>query len=356
MKRDARDLARPIVRSLVAYDEEAAKGGLNLMNNANLWGANPALAKALARARPDAYWDYPENTSRALCEALARKHGLAPDQFLVGNGSNELIDVLLRTFLDPGEVALMHAPIFGMIPHYARLAGARVETVPLKRDFALDVSALAESARTAKVTFLCRPNNPTGNAFPRREVETVMAAAGGLVVIDEAYAEFASSHFLDDAASRPNLVILRTFSKAYGLAGLRVGYAVGAPAAIHEMVKVRGPFRLNQFSELAATMALDEPAWLASVVDGVRTERARLSRALAGLGFEVYPSEANFILVRPPVAAPALSAALRQRNVWVRDYQGSLAAFLRITVGPPTATERFLAALAEVLPKLEGAE
>ncbi|HVL48067.1 MAG TPA: histidinol-phosphate transaminase [Candidatus Thermoplasmatota archaeon] len=349
MTKGPADLARAVVRATEAYEEEAPKGGLNLMNNANLWGANPAIAKAIARLRPDAFWDYPDNASGTLRRALARHHEVDPASIVLGNGSNEMIDALARAFVEDGETVAHHAPIFSMIPTFARLAGAKTVAVPLGPRFALDAPALARAAQGAKVTFVCRPNNPTGNAFPRPEVERVVSAAGGLVVVDEAYAEFGPSSFLPEVARNPRLVVLRTFSKAYGLAGFRVGYAVAHPDVAREIAKVRGPFKLNTASELVAAMALEERAWVENVVEGVRVERARLSRALADLKFDVFPSDANFVLVKPPVDAHGLAAALRERGVYVRDFAGPLAAYLRVTVAPPAASERLLAALREIL-------
>lgn len=352
-------LARRAIAGLTPYAEEAGAGALNLMNNANLFGANPALAKALAKSRGDSFWDYPSLTSvglrRALAEHLAVP-GVTEDMIVTGNGSNELIDGTLRAFVDPGERVAYHPPTFSMLPVFMRMNAAHAVAVPLagpEDGFALDADLLAQAR--AKVTFVVRPNNPTGNAFPRRDVARVIENAEGLVVVDEAYVDFTEgTSFVADVPRHENLIVLRTLSKAFGLAGLRVGYAVAHPTVARELAKARGPFKLNAFSEHAATLALKERDYVASVASAVKSERPRLARLLQEEGFRVYPSETNFLLVRPPLAdggAEALAAALARRGVFVRDFRGDLAQYLRVTIGPPSVTSRFLTALREAMPE-----
>lgn len=346
--------ARPEVRKLHAYEEEAG-GGLNLMANTNLFGPNPAVESALVRMRGDRFSEYPTLTSASLRAAVGKKLDVAPECIVTGNGSNDLIDVLCRTFLSPGERVAYHWPCFSMIPVFLRLNHGSPASVPLGPDFALDPDALL--AEDAKITFVVRPNNPTGNAFPRRDVERIVESARGLVVVDEAYVEFlgGESFAKEVAQGRDNLIVLRTFSKAYGMAGLRVGYSASHPALAEEMTKVRGPFRLDTLAETAATIALADDRYLNAVVDGVRAERPNLKRLLEDRGFTVFRSDANFLLAKPPVDAKRLAAALAEQGVHVRDFGGDLAPYLRLTVGPPAATARLRVALDDVLPKLKGA-
>ncbi|HUR70111.1 MAG TPA: histidinol-phosphate transaminase [Candidatus Thermoplasmatota archaeon] len=363
------DHTRPDIRQMRAYEEEQGSG-LNLAANTNLFGVNPAIERALARARPSDLTEYPSLSSATLRGAIAHKLGVLPEQVVTGNGSNDLIDVLLRTFVTPGDRVAAHAPTFSMIPLFARMNHAVPVPVALGANWSLDADALL--AAEAKITFLVRPNNPTGNAFPRRDVERVIEGARGLVVVDEAYIEFlggvdGSSHRQGAAGGRAgesfvkevregrdNVVVLRTFSKAYGMAGLRVGYAVANLTLAHEMNKVRGPYRLDSLAETAATMALQDDKFLHDVVTGVRLERPNLKRVLEDRGFHVFRSDANFLFTQPPYDADILALGLAKRGVYVREFGGDLAPYLRITVGPPAATARLVVALDEVIEVIKG--
>ncbi|HLE95772.1 MAG TPA: histidinol-phosphate transaminase [Candidatus Thermoplasmatota archaeon] len=344
----ARPVPRPVVAALTAYAEES-HGGLNLANNASLFGPNPALSRALAiaQSRVGSFWDYPSLTSEPLRQAAARAYGVPADGVVTGNGSNEMIDIVIRAFADPGERVVFPTPTFSMIPIFARSAGADAVAVPLGPGWELNPDALLH--RQGKVTIVCSPNNPTGNAFPRAAIERIVERAPGLVVVDEAYVEFGGDSFVPLLARHPNLVVLRTMSKAHGLAGLRVGFALSDPSVAAELGKVRGPFRLNGFSELVAGLALASSTYLDEVVPQVRTNRGLLAAALAELGCEVFPSDANFLLVRPPVDARRLAKALEAKAVHVRSFEGDLAPYLRITVGPLSLMERFLHVLKDTL-------
>lgn len=344
-------LVRQEVLEMRAYEDEP-QGGLNLMANTNLFGQNPAIERGLAKVRAGGLSEYPSLTSVTLRTAAAKKLGVEEDQVVTGNGSNELIDIVMRTFLEPGDVVAFHTPTFSMVPTFVRSNHGRLHPVPLQDAWQLDVDGLVKAR--AKVTFLVRPNNPTGNAFPRRDVQRVIDEAAGVVVVDEAYAEFMGGDtFLADASeSGSRVIVLRTLSKAHGIAGLRVGYAVASPELSAQMAKIRGPFRLNSVSETIGALALSDDAFVDSVVDSTRREMPNLTRMLEARGFFVYPSDANFVFTRPPVDAQRLAKALAREGVWVRDLGGELAPFLRITVGPPGATARLQAALDLVMPEM----
>lgn len=318
--------------------------------NTNLFGTNPALERALARVRPETFSEYPNLNANTLRAGVAQKLGVLADQVVTGNGSNDLIDILLRTFVTPGDRVAYHAPTFSMIPLFTRMNHGVGVPVPLKReDWSLDPVALA--AADAKLTFVVRPNNPTGNAFPRRDVERLIESTQGIVVLDEAYVEFAGgeSFVKEIREGHDRVVVLRTFSKAHGLAGLRAGYAVANITLANEMAKVRGPYRLDILSETAATLALLDDKFLNDSVSGVRLERPHLKRMLEDRGFEVYRSDANFLFCKPPFDADILALGLAKRGVFVREFVGDLAPYLRITVGPPAATARLKVALDEVI-------
>ena len=342
------------IRQLKAYDEEQG-AGLNLAANTNLFGVNPALARALARIRAETLSEYPPLTSNALRVAVGQKLNVLPDQVVTGNGSNDVIDVICRTFLTPGERVAFHPPTFGMIPLFVRMNHGVPVAAPLRReDWSLDVDAML--AAEAKLTFVVRPNNPTANAFPRRDVERIVDEARGIVVIDEAYVEFlgGESFVKEVREGQHNLIVLRTFSKAHGMAGLRVGYGVAALPLAHELNKVRGPYRLAALAETAATMALQDDRFLDETVTGVRLERANLKRMLEDRGFHVFRSDANFLFTQPPFDADILALGLSKRGVFVREFVGELAPYLRLTVGPPAATARLRVALDEVIEVMKG--
>jgi histidinol-phosphate aminotransferase len=349
----ARDLARPDLRALRPYEEET-QGGLDLAANTNLFHPNPAIERALAKTRVDRFAEYPTLLSATLRGAVAARLGVDPSMVVTGNGSNELIDNLCRTFLSPGDRAAFHLPTFSMIPYFVRLSMGSGVGVALGPDWTLDPEALL--AADAKLTFVVRPNNPTGNAFPRKDVERVVEAARGLVVVDEAYVEFlgGESFVKEVREGRDNVVVLRTLSKAHGLAALRVGYSVSSPAVAEEMGKVRGPFRLDALAEAIGAQAVSDDRYVQEVVAAVRAERPNLKRLLEERGFSVFRSDANFLLVKPPVDARALAAALAERGVHVRWLGGDLAPYLRMTVGPPAVTARLRLALDDALAKLQG--
>ena len=345
---------RPDIRQLKAYEEEQGSG-LNLAANTNLFGVNPALERALMRTRPADLTDYPSLGSTTLRHALAQKLGVIADQVVTGNGSNDLIDVICRTFLAPGDRVAVHVPTFSMIPLFVRMNHGVPTPVPLARDdWSLDPGALA--ALDAKLTFVVRPNNPTGNAFPRRDVERLIEGARGIVVVDEAYVEFlgGESFVKEIREGHDRVIVLRTFSKAHGMAGLRVGYAVANITLAQELTKVRGPYRLDALAETAATIATQDDRFLQETLSGVRLERPLLKRMLEDRGFVVHRSDANFLFCQPPFDAELVALGLSKRGVYVREFVGDLAPYLRITVGPPAATARLKVALDEVIEVLKG--
>jgi len=203
----------------------------------------------------------------------------------------------------------------------------------------------------AKVTVIASPNSPTGNAFPRGALETVLRRSKGIVVIDEAYAEFGGQDLVRTAARHPRLIVTRTFSKAYALAGLRVGYAVGTAEAIDALLRVKPPFNVGAFAEAAAIAALRDRRFVDGVVRAIRSERVRIAAALRALGARPYPSDANFLLADVGRPSDAVGRALRRAGFLVRtmtDWPG-LETCIRVTLGPPALNDRFLRALRRIL-------
>ena len=324
---------------------EASAAPLNLSNNTSLFEPNPAFAQALQTFPPEQLAAYPSLDSRRLREAAATAHSLRPEMVVTGNGSNDLLDLAMRAFCEPGERVAWHPPSFEMVPVFARAAGCDVRDIALRQPgFTLD--AVAMLAARAKVAVICRPNNPTGNAFPHEDVLRVVEESAGLVVVDEAYGDFADDSFVPLVKEHPNLLVTRTLSKAHGLAALRIGYGLAQAPVIEALYKARGPFRLNALSEHLGVAALQDTNYVRKVVDEVRRERAHLTTELRTRGITVQESDANFVLFKPACDAKLLHAALLRRGVGVRVFAApGLKGWVRTTVGPAWVTRRFLADL-----------
>lgn len=324
----------------------AVRGCARMDANTNLFGPNPALRRVAASVGRMELHQYPSGNSDALRDALARFWGVTRGQVVVGNGSDELFDLVTKAFLNPGDRIAFPVPSFVMYPFYARVNLGKPVPVPLRRPgFALDVDRLL--AAKARLTVLASPNSPTGNAFPPEAIERLVRHARGVVVVDEAYAEFSGQNLIPWVRRFDNLLVTRTFSKAHGLAGLRVGYAVGSPALIDALLRAKPPFNVGGFGEAVALAALRERRFVERTVRAVRAERARVSAALRAMGLGVNPSDANFLLIDAGRPAGAVAAALRRRRILVRSMSDvpGLETSIRVTLGPRPLNDRFLRAL-----------
>ncbi len=320
---------------------------VDLSDNTNLFGIPPAAERILREPPASALSRYPQLYSTDLKAAIARYAGVTPEQVATGAGSDDVIDTVIRVFVDPGERLAYLAPTFTMVPLYAKVNALQAAPVPLRPDHDIDAEGLL--ATGAKVIYLCSPNNPTGTVASRAAIERVISGAPGLVLIDEAYAEFASDSLLDYARTCSNVLVMRTLSKAFGLAGLRVGYAVGNAALVAEVEKARGPFKVTSLAERAAIAVLDEDVpWMKARVAEARAIRERLRAELEAMGLRALPSDANFLLVPLP-GAMQVAARMREREVNVRAFEDltGLGDALRIGVGPWPMMEAALAALRE---------
>jgi histidinol dehydrogenase len=340
---------RAAYRDLVPYAEDAAPCAVDLSDNTNLFGTAPAAARELRCATANDLARYPSAYSDALRRALANYTGVAAESIVTGCGSDDVIDSALRACADPGERVAFPDPTFSMVPVFVRANGLTSVRVPLTRDLGLDADALL--ATGARVIYLCSPNNPTGGRFSQPAIERVIARSRGVVLLDEAYAEFCGGEWFREAPARGNLLVVRTLSKAFGLAGLRIGYAAGGAQLVREVMKARGPYKVGTLAERAAVAALNEDReWMRERVRQVVENRERFVIALAALGITALPSAANFVLVPVP-DAPAAALALRRHSVSVREFH-SLAGIgdaLRISIGPWPMLEVALAALKEAM-------
>ena len=355
-------LARAEVRALPLYAPDLADCAVDVSDSTNLWGAPPAARRALAEAPGAALARYPSLYSTPLRAAVLRYVGherAGGVGVVTGCGSDDVIDSTMRAFGAPGERIAYSAPTFSMIPTFARLNGLDPVSIPLTARFDVDAERLVHIA--AKITYLCTPNNPTATALSRDAVEYVAAHASGIVLLDEAYAEFAPETFVDLVTRYDRVIVTRTFSKAFGLAGLRVGYGIGSTEVVGIVERARGPYKVNAVAERVVLAVLEESGdalgWVRQHAALAVENRKRLAVGLGALGFVPLPSAANFLFVPTP-RARLIARGLRERGVLVRAFSGlptELAALaasegeaLRIGVGPWETMQTVLDALREI--------
>ena len=356
-------LARDEVIALPLFSSDLPNCDVDLSDNTNLWGAPPAAIRAVREAPSDSLSRYPSVYSEPLRAAMLRYlalDGVAGIGVVTGCGSDDVLDSTMRAFGTVGDRIAYSSPTFSMIPVVARLNGLEPFAIPLTDSFDTDAERLVDAR--AKITYLCAPNNPTGTAVSRAAVEYVVSNAKGVVLLDEASAEFAPAVFSDLAAQHERLIVARTFSKAFGLAGLRVGFGVGAGEVTRLIERARGPYKVNGLAERAVLAAL-EPSidgleWVRAHAALAISNRDRLLGALDVIGLSALPSVANFVLV-PHARATELARLMRARGVFVRSFAGlplEISVFsqsdgtaLRIGVGPWEMMQRLLDVLVEVL-------
>jgi histidinol-phosphate aminotransferase len=356
-------LVLPSVETLVPYEggkpiEELARelgvtSAIKLASNENPLGPSPKALEA-ARARIGEVHLYPDGAAYRLREAIAAHHGIDMGEVIQGNGSNELLDLIVRTFARPEHHIVFAEPAF-VVYRIAALSGGIPFTAVPTRDLTHDLEAMAAAVRpNTRVLFVANPNNPTGTHVGRSAVERLLREVPPEVVIvmDEAYIEYADAPDFPDSLKlrglRERLLVTRTFSKIYGLAGLRVGYAVGPARLVDYMNRVRAPFNVSGVAQAAAIAALSDTEHLENSRSHNLRERERLTRELTRLGLRVAPSHANFVLADVGRPARPVYDALLRRGVIVRPF-GNLPTSLRITVGTSSENSRFLESLAEVL-------
>jgi histidinol-phosphate aminotransferase len=344
-------------KSIASVQRELGlKNVIKLASNENPLGPSPKALAALKKAEKLCAL-YPEGQSPELREAVAKFHGVEPETVIVGNGSDELIRLLCEAFIDPGDEVLVSQYAFIRFRQQSALMGAQVVEIPMV-DWThdLDTMAKAASPRT-KLLFIANPNNPTGTYNSQddlvRLLETVPSST--LVVLDEAYAQFARewNDYPDSVpllARFPNLVVLRTFSKAYGLAGLRVGYALADAEVVNWLDRIRMPFNVNLPAQQACVEALKDQAFVKRSIAASTAAREPLAQALRQLGFSVQDSAANFLFARSPIPGRECFKALLKHGVIVRPLEEyGLTHHLRISIGLPAQNKALLAALKQVL-------
>jgi histidinol-phosphate aminotransferase len=372
--RNPQSLIRPLVCALHPYvpgEQPKIKGLIKLNTNENPYPPSPRVLRVVRAAVDKRLRLYPNPTAERLREKLARRHSCKPENIIAGNGSDELLAMAVRSFVEPegratrvpnqtksgtrvtrpSEVVQYFTPSYSLYPVLADIHGAAKNAVPLKSDFGLPgVTELKRGKRwdfNAALTFVTTPNAPSGRGYSTRELDALCQAQRGVVILDEAYVDFANENAMSLALKHPHVIVARTFSKAYSLCFQRVGYFVGHPEIIAALHKIRDSYNVNGLGQIAAEATLDDLAYYRANFKQIIATRTWLSRELTKLGFRVLPSQTNFILTRPPLfPAKDWLQKLRERKVLVRWFSApEVKDYLRVTIG----TQREAAALVKAV-------
>jgi histidinol-phosphate aminotransferase len=361
-----KSLIRPLVHELHAYvpgEQPKIRGLVKLNTNENPYPPSPKVLRAVKAATDDRLRLYPNPTSQALREKLAKLHRVRPENIIIGNGSDELLALAVRAFVEPVGPGVKPSrsrvqyfwPSYSLYPVLAETNGASTNAVPLGASFSLPATAELRRGKrwdfAAALTFVTTPNAPSGNGFSTAALDALCAAQRGVIVLDEAYVDFARDNALRLLKKHPHAIISRTFSKAYSLCFQRVGYFVAHAELIAALDKVRDSYNVNGLGQVAALATLDDLPYYRANFAKVIATRERVRRELGGLGFEVLPSETNFIFARPPaLPAERWLGELRQRKVLVRWFSApEVRDYLRITIGSDREMNVFLRAVRDIL-------
>src|SRR5580704_6423602 len=345
---------REAVRTLASYHPPVAgRHGLRLDFNENTGGCSPRVLERLRQLDPEQLASYPE---RGPVEPkVADVLGVAASELLLTNGVDEAIHLLCETYLEPGDEALIVVPTYSMYRIYMMSAGAQVTSVAAGENFAFPVDEVCRriSPRTRLIA-IANPNNPTGSVAPQEDLRRIAGSApDAAVLVDEAYFEFYGQTMLGAREQFPNLFVARTFSKAYGLAGLRIGLLIGDADQMRAVRRVSSPYNVNAIALTCLPEALGDRVYIQQYVKEVRESRGRLERVLAASRIHFWPSKANFVLARVG-AAPSFVESMRRRGILVRDRSSDhgCEGCVRITLGPGAHTDRLLTALQETFEEL----
>jgi histidinol-phosphate aminotransferase len=341
--KDASKLVRPLVRKLQPYvpgEQPKIAGLIKLNTNENPYPPSPRVLRAVKDAVDDRLRLYPNPTAQPLRERLAALHGCRAENIIIGNGSDELLAMVVRAFVEPGTGVVQYfTPSYSLYPTLAAMHGAKANGVPLRDDFTMpSVPELKRGKRwdfKAALTLITTPNAPSGRGISTAELDALCAARKRVVVLDEAYADFAKENAMALAMKYPHVLVSRTFSKAYSLCALRVGYMVGNRVLIEALDKMRDSYNVNSLGQVAALATLEDLGYYRKNLERIIGTREKFSRDLTELGFEVLPSETNFIFAKAPkFPAQQWLEKLRENNVLVRWFKHpETRNYLRITIG-----------------------
>jgi histidinol-phosphate aminotransferase len=345
---------RPAIEALDAYvpGEQPTDGAaiVKLNTNENPYPPSPRALAALGAIDGDTLRRYPHPFAATFRRSAADVLGIDPEWILVGNGSDDLLTMLFRAVTGTGRAVAYPTPTYVLYRTLAAIQEAPVLEAPYDEDYTLPVDALAEAR--AALTIVANPNSPSGTTATVEQLAELAARTAGVVAVDEAYVAFAERSALDLVRRNGRVIVLRTLSKSHGLAGLRLGFGVAHPDLLSGLAKVKDSYNVGAVAALVGAAAVRDVEYTRETVERIRTTRTRLGRALAGRGFRVWPSQANFVLARPADGdALRLYRELRERGVLVRYFaEPGLADKLRITVGTDRQTARLLSALADLTP------
>jgi histidinol-phosphate aminotransferase len=355
MTKERLQVIKPAVRALRAYTLSPHRAAVKINQNENPWDAPAEIKDEVLRRFAARQWSrYPDFVPVTLHEQLAKFAGWKSDGVIAGNGSNELIQAVLMVTMGPGKRVLISEPTFALYRQGATVLGGEVISVPLTPELSYDTAALLQAIEEEQpdVTIICSPNNPTGCVIEAEDLRSLLRASRGLVVIDEAYHEFAQKSVVPLLAEHENLIVLRTFSKAMAFAALRVGYLLAAPELVREIGKAVLPYNLNVFSQIAAEVALEKYlTLLGPTVEAIIAERERLYLELSPIpGLHPLRSHANFMVVRVDRDPKQIFDELLKRDILIRDVSGypMLSEYFRFNVGTPEENDRLLRALDEI--------
>ncbi len=349
---------QPHIERMAGYvpGEQPQGGGfIKLNTNENPYPPSPRVASAIADLLASSRLRlYPDPMATAFRELAARRHGVEPDMILAGNGSDDLLTIITRAFVGPGDRVVCPTPSYILYRTLVELQNGRAASVAYDVDWRLDPEAFAEAAHGAKLAFLANPNSPSGTSIAPDEVAALAGRIDGPLVVDEAYVDFADAHGVELVARHPNVIVLRTFSKGHSLAGLRIGYLIARPEIVAGLTKVKDSYNCDALSLAGGAAALDDPEYLARTRARIVATRRRLTDAMRGFGYHVPESQANFVWCTRPdgsgLAATDVYQALKERKVLVRlmRYPGNPDG-LRITVGTDAEIDRLLEELGRIL-------
>jgi histidinol-phosphate aminotransferase len=358
---------RPLVRELHPYvygEQPKIKGLIKLNTNENPYPPSPKVLLAVKNAADARLRLYPSPTAQALREKLGRLHGCRADNIIIGNGSDEMLALATRAFVepvgmarrdDPTTLVQFFTPSYSLYPVLADIHGAAKNPVPLKSDFGLPTVAELKRGKiwsfNTALTFVTTPNAPSGRGYKTAELEKLCRSQKGIMILDEAYVDFAEENALKLALKFPHVIVARTFSKAYSLCFQRIGYFVGHPDLIAALHKIRDSYNVNGLGQIAAAATLDDLKYYRANFKKIIVTREKLSRELAKLGFRVFLSQTNFILARPPrFSAKDWQKKLRAQKILVRWFPfPEVKNYLRITIGQPSEAEALVQAARKIL-------
>lgn len=348
------DKIKPNVREIAAYTLAPLEASIKINQNENPFGMPREIKEEVLRRVMGRDWArYPEFAPTSLLKKLAKYTGWQTDGVMAGNGSNEMIQSVVNSIVEKGVRVVLPEPTFSVYRQVISVAGGEIISVLLNEDLTFNLPRLASKVVTSKanLAIICSPNNPTGCVIGARDLATIARNSDGIVVVDQAYLEIGGEDFIPLLKDYKNLVILRTFSKAMAMGGLRVGYCLAAPELIREFNKAKMPYSLNFFSMTAAEVALENLHLLQPLVEKIQSERERLFAELRKIrGLAPVPSAANFFCVKTAIPPKELFEALYARGILIRDISKApmLSEYVRVSVGTPEENDRLLAALREM--------